>query len=385
VDLPSNVAAGFPMVWWPTPRGAVSLDFGGDERDAVEYTSYNKTRRGSSDGYARRVPADATLETAVVTVTHAARRWVHSEFAADIGFTLGVLLLANLVVLGADGPVRFAAAALIAVVLPGYALTTVLFPVVEELPTGLTGAGVSPLVRVTLSVALSVFITAFVGLALADVGEPLAASPLLLALDIVVVVLFGLGVVRRLGVSVRHRYVLPFSRLRDVHFEEGPTVDTALDVGLVAIVVLSVSTVGYALAAPQDGTEYTSARLLTEMPSGEYGAAGYEAYDHGERGSYTLALENHEGRTVRYTAVVAVQRVRENDGGMQVVASRRLRTLEATVPASETQYLEHEISPPIQGERLRLVYMVYRGSPPERPTTDSAYRYLQVWITVGGG
>jgi hypothetical protein len=34
------------------------------------------------------------------------------------------------------------------------------------------------------------------------------------------------------------------------------------------------------------------------------------------------------------------------------------------------------------GERLRLTYLLYRGAPPQTPTTDNAYRELHLWVNV---
>jgi uncharacterized membrane protein len=34
------------------------------------------------------------------------------------------------------------------------------------------------------------------------------------------------------------------------------------------------------------------------------------------------------------------------------------------------------------GERLRLVYLLYKGSAPPTPTVDNSYREVHLWINV---
>jgi hypothetical protein len=43
------------------------------------------------------------------------------------------------------------------------------------------------------------------------------------------------------------------------------------------------------------------------------------------------------------------------------------------------------VRPEKTGENLRLVVLLYRGSPPENPTAETAYRVLRLGVDVSGG
>jgi uncharacterized membrane protein len=40
------------------------------------------------------------------------------------------------------------------------------------------------------------------------------------------------------------------------------------------------------------------------------------------------------------------------------------------------------VTPTLTGQRLRLAYLLYRGSPPPDPTVENAYREVHLWINV---
>lgn len=322
----------------------------------------------------------------MVCVSGSERRWLDGALGLDVVVSLGTLLTASAVIVATDGPARIAAAMVVTVLAPGYALTTALFPAVRgsEVVSGRSGLGA--LERFGLSLGLSVLVTAFVGLGLDLLGLDIASGSTLLALVLVSLVTFTAGVARRSGLPRGHRYVLPVAGLWNAGLGGSSSVDRTLNVGLVAVAVISVSLFGYGLVAPQDGTSYTSARLLTETPNGSYATAGYDVtYGPDERESYVLALENREGSAVEYETVVALQEVTRRDGETVVLRTDRLRTIETEVGDGETVYVDHEVSPTMTGDDLRVVYMVYRGDAPANPTVESAYRYLELQITVDGG
>jgi len=306
-------------------------------------------------------------------------------FVADVGVTLGALAFATLiVVLEVGGPLQIVTGIAIALLFPGYACTTAMFPANKPSSSPRAeAAGIGLLERIGLAMGLSVVgITAIaLGFGLAQI--PLEVRPLLLSLVGATVMLFVVGVVRRGRLPAQRRYVFPVIALVRPQLGGRTSVDTLLNVSLVVVMLLSVGTLGYALAAPQDGTTYTDVRLLTELESGQLAETGYKVnYTRGERGSYVLAIENQEQGSVTYNIVIELQRVHDSDGNVTVVASQQLQTLEATVDATETRNIEHTIEPSTVGENQRLVYLVYRGDPAANPSTDTAYRYNYIWISV---
>jgi uncharacterized membrane protein len=50
--------------------------------------------------------------------------------------------------------------------------------------------------------------------------------------------------------------------------------------------------------------------------------------------------------------------------------------------ANETWTRQHTVSPSMTGERLRLVYLLYKNGLPAQPTTENAYRETHLWVNV---
>jgi uncharacterized membrane protein len=48
----------------------------------------------------------------------------------------------------------------------------------------------------------------------------------------------------------------------------------------------------------------------------------------------------------------------------------------------ETWTEEYGITPTMEGERLRLVFLLYEGEPPANPTLENAYRSSRLWVNV---
>lgn len=100
-----------------------------------------------------------------------------------------------------------------------------------------------------------------------------------------------------------------------------------------------------------------------------------------------MAIENREGRTVDYTAVVQLQRVKTSDGGddVRVTGADTLDTFEKTLAPSEQYNHTHEIAPTAAGDDLRIVYLLYTGDPPANPTVQNADYTLEMPVNVSGG
>jgi len=47
--------------------------------------------------------------------------------------------------------------------------------------------------------------------------------------------------------------------------------------------------------------------------------------------------------------------------------------------------MNHTVAPTLPGERLRLVYLLYKGDPPAEPTVENAYREVHLWVNVSEG
>ncbi|AUV82741.1 hypothetical protein C2R22_14720 [Salinigranum rubrum] len=315
-----------------------------------------------------------------------------TSLAGDVVVSLLTLGVLDAVVLFTDGgPARIVAAMLLVFVAPGYALTTLLYATREQVPTDRTpgtesdrssvGARLSGSGRVVLSLALSVALVALAGLVMSALELPYEVRPLLGAVNAVVVLLFAAGALRRWRAPPSTRYTLPVGKLNPGRLAGSSSTETVLNVGLAVAVILGVGSVGYAIAAPVDGTTYTGARLLTEADNGELQAGGYKTqFAQGESAQYVLELENREEVTADYSVVVELQQFDEDQETVNVKSE--VTRLNRTVEAGETVRIRHSIEPNMVGSNLRLTYLVYRGSPPENPTVENAYRHLTLWVDV---
>lgn len=315
--------------------------------------------------------------------------------AADVP-ALGALVCANLaVLLPAGSPLRVGITLGVLLVLPGYALTTAAFPARrpwDESTSGTWGtvesaggqrrAALTGVERAALSFGLSVALLPLFGLVLqvAVGGFYLSASVALLTVFVLLALVAG--VIRRARTPEDVRYVPLRGLWKDGKrsFRGADGRKAALNVVLALTVIVSMSTLGYALVAPQEGSRFTEAYLLAQQDDGQFASQNYPtAFEVGEGRPLMLAVENHEGEPVRYAVVVELQR-RSEDGS--TTEREELDRFTERVPDGETWRHEHEVAPTFAGERLHLVYMVFRGSPPEDPTERTAYRSVSLKIDV---
>jgi uncharacterized membrane protein len=63
---------------------------------------------------------------------------------------------------------------------------------------------------------------------------------------------------------------------------------------------------------------------------------------------------------------------------------RELRRFRPTLGHNETWHRQHEVTPEMPWERLRLQYLLYRGLPPETPDQSTAHREVHLWVNVTG-
>jgi uncharacterized membrane protein len=303
---------------------------------------------------------------------------------------LAVLAIANGIVFLTTGTVR-GSAALVLISVPGYALTTVLFP--ARPPTsGLTSSdpnrgGIADFERAALSVGLSVGLVPVFALVLAVASVPFTLVPVMAVFDGFAAVVFVLGLIRRARTPSSVRYVFPFGRIADntTGSVDGFSFKTGLNVALVVVVVLASSSLAYAVVSPHEQSPTTQAALLVEQENGSLVASEYPTeYRLGETGEMTLRVTNREKTTVDYTVVVVVQRVSGRENGT-VTEQARLTTSNRTLEDGQTWLLEHRVKPQMVGKDLRLAYLVFRGEAPANPSIDDSYRSLTLYIDVVEG
>jgi len=211
----------------------------------------------------------------------------------------------------------------------------------------------------------------------------------------------GVAARRRWALPPEERFAVPYRAWitigREELFEPETRVDGALNVLLVLSVLLAVGSVGYAVAVPPQGEQFTEFYLLTETDEGELVADDYPTtFVRGDSAPVVVGIGNQEQAVVNYSVIVELQEVQPVDGGsvnvtnetanasteLEVVNRQQLDQFAATVEHNETWQESRELRPMLTGENLRVQYLLYRGEPPAEPTTENAYRSLHLWVDV---
>lgn len=247
--------------------------------------------------------------------------------------------------------------------------------------------GIDGIERVALSFGLSIAIVPLIGLVLNFTPWGIRLVPI-----VVTVAGFTLGSV---AVAAHRRHALPptdqfsvpyrtwISTVRAELFEPESRTDFALNVLLIASLLLAIGSVGYAVAVPPQGEQFSEFYLLTENPDGELVADGYpEQLDRDEQADLVVGISNNEYERTEYTVVVQLQEVTQEGNETQVIDRQELDRFTTTLDHNTTHHEQHQLVPTRTGEDLRVQYLLYEGDPPETPTQETAYRDLHLWIDV---
>ena len=321
---------------------------------------------------------------------------------ADLAAIVVLVIAADVAVLAplvAESPLRIVFGLPLVFFVPGYALVAALFPEdggsMETSADSATGRlrsasiarGIDGLERIALPVGLSIAVVPLIGLVLNFTPFGIRLVPIVFCLSAFTLLVTAIATVRRRRLPEAARFRVSYKRrlasARSELFRPDSRADATLNVLLAVSLVLASASVGYATLAPRDGEQFTEFYLLTENESGGLAAADYPTnFTRGQGEPLVVGIQNHEGESKRYTVVVALQRVDQRGNETTVLEQRELRRFRAQVGANETWTRAHEITPTMTGQRLRIVYLLYRGSPPTDPGVTTAYRELHLWINA---
>jgi uncharacterized membrane protein len=306
------------------------------------------------------------------------------------------LLAAGAILSGVEGPVRVLLLLPMVVFVPGYALVSTLFPRGRHELGGIqtirrrktTHQGVAESAgdqsgtittgeRFVLAVGFSLAFVPLITLVLNFTPYGISTRYTALALTGSTLALALLAAVRRGFVDFDERY-RPLGRpfALDLGPIAGNRTYGVLFAGSLLVLAMSGAFAGYADPANEPFTEYY---LVTES-GGNYTADGVGDVAR-SGGTVYVTIENHEGETVEYTTVAALERVGP-DG--EVTDVRVLDSRQTTVEAGATAREEFS-APGASGDGVRLAFYLYLGDAPENPSRESAYRVVHVWLTQPTG
>lgn len=323
------------------------------------------------------------------------------EFPADLGIAVFFAIVTCAVVLIPETrstPFAPVFAVPFSLFLPGYVLTTILFPErsradgsAERAFSNRAAAGrLTGIERVTVSVALSAVVVPLLGLGLIFAGIGLRLLPVTTSVAAVILVGATIAARRRASIPPEDRFRVPFAAwyaaIDDSLRNSGSRTSAAVNAVLVLSILLAAGSGVYAMTMANDQESYTEFYLLSENESGELVADNYPTeFRQGESEPLAVAIANNEREDTEYTIVVLLQRVDVRTDSISVTDQTRLNTFTVTVREDERSIDRFPVTPTMSGERLRLQFLLYRGDPPSNVTSENAYRTAHLWVNVTDG
>lgn len=323
-------------------------------------------------------------------------------FPADLGAVLALVVMTWIVVFAPvvrETALRVVLGAAFVLFAPGYAITAALFPESDEAnPDAADGRSESSVVprfgkglgvteRFTTAVVVSVLVVPLFGLALNFSPFDIGLTTVVVSMSVFTVGAVILAAVRRWNLPREDRFRLPTDRwqaaVRSEFLTSETKLDRALNVVILASLLVATVSVAYAVAGPESEQRSTEFYLLTENETGELVADEYPTtFRDGESKSLVVGVANHESRPTDYVVLVRLQRVEVQNGSARVVASQRLERFQIRADAGETMYRNHTVTPTMTGGELRLQYLLFVGEVPANPSSSNAYRQAHVWVNV---
>jgi uncharacterized membrane protein len=294
-------------------------------------------------------------------------------------------------------PVRFLVAVPLLLFLPGYVLVGILFPHqgdVDQSPANGSRslATVRNLGRITLpertalSLGLSIALVPAFGFGLELL--PVDAFNGAIMPTLVGTLLFGalIASARRLRTPADERFRLPLETIGAAiaapFSGPMPRAERIVTLVLAATVLLAVFSVGYVFAVPQQGEQFTDLRIMTESPSGELTLGNYpDTITVDETREFVIGVDNYEGQQQSYTVVIRGERIIEDEGSARPIETIEVGRFETSLDNGERITQSHTVTPGSTGE-FRMSYYLYKGTAPENPDSETAYRHVHFTTDV---
>jgi uncharacterized membrane protein len=318
----------------------------------------------------------------------------------DIVFGLSLLVAAQLAVFYQLGPeFQVIVGIPLLLFLPGYALVLILYPNKDYSGPSLTSVGsgtkiqwrpksVSATERLALSFGISLALLPILGVLILGFGQPVDGAGIVAIFSVLVAGGLFAGEYRRRKLPTNERFDFPTEEIGVTidSWASGTQFDRALTLGLVLVVVVSLTGLTYALVVPNNGEAYTSMSLLTQTSGGEFVATDYPSTVQaaGETGIF-VRVHNFERQSATYTLVVESQQVDTSAEEAVILDRTEVYRASQTLDQDEMWTVDPAIDSALTGENVRLTYYLYKDGAPEEPTTESAYRTGYVWVTVTDG
>lgn len=278
---------------------------------------------------------------------------------------------------GGPSLVRVPLGFLFVFVLPGYALTSALFPGATVGPSRSVSLSLGPVERVVLSVGLSLVTVPLVSILLTLLSVPITFRSVLFSLGGFILVCLLVAGFRTYRTPPRDRFApLPGSL---GSLDGQALAPNRVNVVFAVALVLAGAGLGVALVGSGPADSYSELTLQAVDEDGNTTAAAYpETLTVEESAPLHVEIENHEHRPVSYTVVVLLEEV-ESD---EVVDRTELDRFEVELDHAERAQREHDLVPTRTGDSLRVSYLLYVDETPDQPTVSNADRSVHFFTEV---
>lgn len=326
-------------------------------------------------------------------------RRVPPDLTAVVGLVAASVLVTALPVVQGS-PLRVVFGVALVFFAPGYAITAALFPESGESDPPADRSvrgfqfpsreGVTVFERVVFSVGSSVVVVPLVAFVLNFTPWGIEFGSVVPSVGGLTIAMTAVATVRRWQIPPDERFRVPFDEwaaaARSELLEPTSRVDAALNVALVASVLIAAGGGAYAVLGPQEGQSYTEFYVLGENETEALAADDYpQTLEEGRNGTVVVGISNHEHERTEYVVVTRLQRVQVEGNNTTVTESRRVGQFRTTVGINETVHRRHSVRPEMSGQQLRLEYLLYVDDPPAEPSVANAYRSVHLWVNVTNG
>ncbi|GCF15063.1 hypothetical protein Harman_29980 [Haloarcula mannanilytica] len=306
-------------------------------------------------------------------------RW--SDTLTAVSDLVGIVVLTAIALAATISPLDGLLLAAVAIpfllFVPGYALIAALFPDRESTYQQHRLIGLE---RILYAVVASICLAVIVGVNLDFTGWPIRPVPVISVLAAVTLLSTFVALYRRFtSDSAATKTAVQFNTGSNSTSQSSGGGVQLVSIVVAVAILITLASVTFVAAQPQRGEAYTEFGLLIEN-NGTLQADGYpEEMTLGESSELYFTVTNREQQQTNY--IVVVQLTRTAPTG-DVLEKARLDTYTNTTDPGETWRQSHTVTPVLEGERLRLTYLLYRDGVPAQPTVDNAYREIHIWVDV---
>lgn len=275
-----------------------------------------------------------------------------------------ILIIINIiavpVVIFTTGPGRIILGIILVVFLPGYALTSAIFPKKND---------IDAIERLALSFGLSIAIVPLIGLILNYTPYGIKLYPVTITISTFVIVTSAIGYLRQQKLPPDERFHVTIKNNLFTSPSTGK-LDKALSACLLITIVTALGCLAYTLAQPKQGERYTEFYIVGTAGKAE----GYpQQIALGESANIVIGIINHENQIANYRVIIKVDGVENTEINMGALNSE--------------EKLERQISftPKAIGKRQKIEFQLYLNNESKPYFDDPLHLYIDVTTPLGTG